>query len=310
MSAKNIRKLLITGSTGLVGSRFVEISKNNFSIITLGRNNVDIQINLTNKEEVSKAIQLSDADAVLNFAAYTNVDESEKEKGDTSGEVYILNTLLPFWLAKNCQVSGKKLYHFSTDYVFDGTKADRPYTEKDTPKPVDSWYSLTKYKGELNIAKGFKDEGDFAIIRISYPYSGVYERKLDIARTIVRRLSDKQSYLGITDQKVKPTSVDDVANALTLLLQKGASGVFHVAGDFTPNRYITPYEFAVKIAEIFELDSSLIHPVTFLEFSKERKAPRPQHTWLDTTKIESMGIDLSSFEKALNRFKQQMQSSK
>lgn len=306
MSTKNIHKLLVTGSTGLVGSRFVELFKNKFSITTIGRNNVDIKINLTSENEVFKTTASSDADAVINFVAFTNVDGAESEKGKKSGEVYTLNALLPLWLAQACKKSGKSLYHISTDYVFDGKKQDCPYTEKDTPKPVDSWYSITKYRGELNVAKGFKDEEDFAIIRVSYPYSGVYERKLDIARIVVSRLSQEQSYLGITDQKVKPTSVDDIANALSLLLKKRGFGIFHVAGNFSPNEYITPYKFAVKIAEIFELDSSLITPVTFFEFSKERKAPRPQHTWLDTTKIESFGLNVTHIDEALKRFKNQM----
>ncbi len=305
MSAKNIHTLLITGSTGLVGSRFVELFKNNFSIVTIGRSNVDNQIDLTSKEEVFRTIQSSDADAVINFAAYTNVDEAEKEKGDTKGEVYTINTLLPFWLAKSCQTSGKKLYHISTDYVFDGKQTNRSYTEEDIPKPVDCWYSITKYEGEIGVANGFKKQENFSIIRISYPYSGVYKRKLDVARAIIERLVRKESYFGITDQKVKPTSVDDIANALNLLLKKRVYGIFHIAGNFSPNEYITPYDFALKIAETFELDSSLIKPITFLEFSKERITPRPQHTWLDTTKIESLGFSITNTNQALNRLRQQ-----
>lgn len=308
MPAKKIHRLLITGSTGLVGSRFVELFKNKFSIVTIGRKNVDLQLNLTSKEEVSKVIQTSDADIVINFAAYTSVDEAEKEKGDTTGEVYILNTLLPSWLAISCQATGKRLYHISTDYVFSGKRQDRPYTEKDTPTPINSWYSITKYKGELELIDGFRQQENFAIIRISYPYSGLYKRKLDIARMVVKRLSLKESYLGITDQKVKPTSVDDIAWALNLLLEKMASGIFHVAGNFDPDTYITPFNFALKIADTFKFDSALIKPVTFFEFSRGRIAPRPQHTWLDTTKIERLGMSFTNINKALNRFKQQLQN--
>ena len=304
---KNLPKILVTGSTGLVGSRFVQMSSDLFYITTLGRNNVDISIDLTSKEEVFKTIRSSDADFLINFAAYTNVDEAEKEKGDTKGEVYTINSLLPSWLAKSCQDFGKKLYHISTDYVFDGKQQDRPYTEEDSPTPVDSWYSITKYFGEQNILSISGHETNFAIIRISYPFSGVYKRKLDIARAVLEKLKNNEQYFGISDQKIKPTSVDDIANALCLLLNKEASGIFHVAGNFSPKEYITPYEFAKRLAEIFELDSSLINPVTFLEFSKEREALRPQHTWLDTTKIESLGFQITNIDQALYRFKQQLQ---
>lgn len=303
-----MHKLLITGSTGLVGSRFVEICKNDFSIVTVGRDYVDIKVDFTSKEKVLNIVSSSDANVVINFAAYTNVDEAEKEKGDTKGEVYTINTLLPSWLAKSCQASGKKLYHISTDYVFDGKQQDRPYTEDDSPTPVDSWYSMTKYFGEQNILSASDHETNFAIIRISYPYSGVYKRKLDIARAVVEKLKNNHIYLGINDQKIKPTSVDDIANALFFLINKKASGIYHVAGNYLPKGYITPYEFAQMIAKIFKLDKSLIKPISFSDFSKARIASRPQHTWLDTKKIESMGFQIANIDQALNRFKQQCYS--
>ncbi len=306
MSSTTIHKLLVTGSTGLVGSRFVDLNKKDFSIVTLGRRNTDVCINLISEAEVSKAILSSDADALINFAAYTNVDQAEEEKGDTKGEVYALNTLLPFWLARSCQNSGKKLYHISTDYVFDGKKQDRPYTEEDTPHPVNSWYSITKYKGELEVLNTFKKKEEGTIVRISYPYSGVYERKLDIARSVIKRLGLKESYLGITDQKIKPTSVDDIASGLNLLLKRGTTGIFHIAGNFSPKGYITPFNFALKIAEIFKLDQTLIKPISFAEFSNTRIATRPQHTWLNTTKIGTIGLTCPSTDEALNRLKKQI----
>lgn len=299
-----IFKLLVTGASGLVGSRFVDAFKDKFFISTIGRNNADIRINLTSEPEVFKATLSSAVDAVINFAAFTNVDGAESEKGKKSGEVYTLNALLPLWLAKACKESGKRLYHISTDYVFNGSQEDRPYTEEDTPKPVNSWYSMTKYYGEQNILSTSDHESNFAIIRISYPYSGVYKRKLDIARAVVETLTSKQQYFGISDQKIKPTSVDDIALALRFLLENNATGIYHVAGNFSPQKYITPFQFAQKIANVMNLDSSLIKPISFLSLSKKRVAPRPQHTWIDTTKIESLGMKFTSMDAALNRFKQ------
>lgn len=299
MSANPINKLLVTGATGLVGSRFREFAKGDFSITTIGRTDADLTVDLLSQNEVKTVVENSDAEAVINFAAYTNVDKAEHEKDNKNGEVYTMNTLLPFWLAKACQLSGKKLYHISTDYVFNGKRGDRPYTEEDIPSPVGSWYSITKQLGEINV-KGH------SIIRISYPYSGLYERRLDVARTVVKRLSDNLPYAGITDQKIKPTSVDDISMALIFLLKNNLTGIFHVAGDFTPNEYITPFELANKLAKVFELDSSLIKQINFKEFSKDRMAPRPQHTWLSTKKIEALGFNITGIDAALTRFKQQL----
>lgn len=293
----------MTGSTGLAGSRFIELVKNSFSVVALGRNNTDIKINLTNKEEVFRTIQSSDAEAIINFAAYTNVDGAEEEKGNKSGEVYILNALLPLWLSRSCQASGKTFYHISTDYVFDGKKGDSPYTEEDIPTPVNSWYAMTKYYGEENILKSF---GNNAIVRISYPYSGVYKRKLDIARAVIEKLSNKELYLGVEDQKIKPTSVDDIALALIFLLNKNATGIYHVVGNYYPQKYISPYHFAQKIANIMNLDASFIKPISFLKLSKKRLAPRPQHTWLSTKKIENLGFQITNIDEALKRFSNQL----
>lgn len=300
-----MHKLLVTGSTGLVGSRFLDLSVNSFLITTLGRANTNIVLNLLSEEEVIDAMALSDAESVVNFAAFTNVDGAEKEKGEKSGEVYLLNAMLPLWLARACQDSGKKFYHISTDYVFSGNQDTKPYTEMDNPKPVDSWYAQTKYFGEQNIL----DFGNKStIIRISYPYSGVYKRKLDIARAVVEKVKNGQQYFGIEDQKIKPTSVDDIALAIFFLIENNFTGIYHVAGNYLPQEYTTPYDFALKIAKVFGMDPLHIKPITFSEFSKGRIAPRPQHTWLDTGKIEALGLRITPTDEALKRFMNQMGS--
>ena len=306
MTVKNIRKILVLGSTGLVGSRFLDLFKNDFLITSIGRNNSDIKIDITSKEEISEFIKKTNADFVINFSAFTNVDLAEKEKGDRRGEVYTMNTLLPKWLAATCRSSGKILYHISTDYVFDGKSSDKPYTEKDTPVPVDSWYSQTKFLGENEVLNVFTKDKGFAIIRVSYPYSGVYQRKLDIARFVVDKLKLQEPYFAISDQKIKPVSVDDIAASLALLINKNCFGIFHVAGNFHPDQFITPFEFAKRVSEVFKLNSDSINAMTFSDFSKKRISPRPQHTWLDTTKIEGLGMKFTALNDSLNRFKQQL----
>lgn len=306
MSAKDTHKLLVIGSTGLVGSRFVDIRKDKFSITTCGRENTDIYVDLLSKENIKQVIESSNCNTVVNFAAYTNVDKAETEKGDKKGEVYTLNALLPLWLTQSCISSGKTFFHISTDYVFDGKKDTRPYTEEDIPTPVNSWYAITKYYGEENILNSPGNETNCAIVRISYPYSGVYRRKLDIARAVVEKLKNKEPYFGIEDQKIKPTSVDDIAQALFFLIGKHATGIYHVAGNYLPQQYTTPYHFAQNIARVMTLDLSLIKPISFVQLSKKRLTIRPQHTWLDTGKIEAFGLRITPINEALKRFMNQM----
>lgn len=306
MSAKNTHKLLVTGSTGLVGSRFVDTQKDKFTITTCGRKNTGIYADLLSEESIKQVVESSGCNTVINFAAYTNVDGAEGEKGDKDGEVYTLNALLPLWLAQSCQDSGKTFYHISTDYVFDGKKDSKPYTEEDIPTPVNSWYAITKYYGEENILNSPGSDTNCAIVRISYPYSGVYRRKLDIARAVVEKLKNNEPYFGIEDQKIKPTSVDDIAQAISFLIGKSATGIYHVAGNYSPHEYITPYEFAQKIESIMNLDLSQVKPISFAKLSKKRLAIRPQHTWLSTKKIESLGFQITNINEALRRFMQQL----
>lgn len=282
---KGSKKHLIFGSTGLVGSAFKLLFKS--SVITAGRSNCDYFLDLIEAKDTDKIIGTAGADTIVNFAAYTNVDEAEKQKGDRRGQTYGLNTIVPAQIAESCKKYNKRLIHISTDYVFGGTQDSRPYRETDPAIPVNSWYAQTKRMGEQKIEKIFSGGSGYAIVRISFPYSDKFPRKLDIARTVIETLKQGKNYLGVTDEKIKPTHVKEISGAINLIAAKRAGGIYHVAGSFSKG-YITPYDFARKIAGDNGLDNSLIKPITFREFMDKRIAPRPQHTWLDTSKLEKL----------------------
>jgi len=134
----------------------------------------------------------------------------------------------------------------------------------------------------------------------------VYRRKLDIARSVVEKLRNNEPYFGIEDQKIKPTSVDDISQALSNLVKNEATGIYHIAGNFHPKAYITPFNFAKKIAKLMNLNLAQVKPIPFAALSKKRIAPRPQHTWLDTGKIEAFDLRITPINKALKRFMNQM----
>lgn len=277
------KEYLVLGSTGLVGSAFKSLFKH--SVVTAGRSNCDYFLDLNEAKDTDKIIGTAGADTVVNFAAYTNVDEAEKQKGDRRGQTYGLNTIVPAQIAESCKKYNKRLIHISTDYVFGGTQDSRPYRETDPAIPVNSWYAQTKRMGEQKIEKIFSGGNGYAIVRISFPYSDKFPRKLDIARTVIETLKQGKNYLGVTDEKIKPTHVKEISGAINLIAAKHAGGIYHVAGSFSKG-YITPYDFARKIARANGLDEDLINPITFREFMDKRIAPRPQHTWLDTSKFE------------------------
>ena len=180
-------KLLIFGSSSLVGSHFVEAFSDKYEISLAGRKNIfegkdslssfrtlDIQ----RETDLKKVIRESDCECVLNYAGETNVDRCESEKSNKSGHVYVTNASAVGWMAEACKQEGKTFFHISTDFVFDGTNG--PYSEDDLPGPLGApigLYGYTKYLAEKQVIDAIPD--DHCILRISYPYRARYEFKTD-----------------------------------------------------------------------------------------------------------------------------------
>lgn len=269
-----MKKVLVFGGSGLVGSKFISLHSQNFEIKAPGTSVVDI----LNKDQVSKAVEQFRPDSIINFAAYTNVEEAEKQKGDKNGICFQINAGGVKNVAEVAGHFGKQLVHISTEYVFDGTKSESPYTEEDKPNPI-NWYGQTKYAGEQFI---LESGCSATIVRISMPFSPFYELKKDVARFFLGELKAGHKIKAIEDQRVTPTIVSDIANALKLIVESGAKGLYHVSSTDS----VTPLEFAKTIAEVFPLDYSLISSVSLDEYNKEKKAKLLKFSWLNPTKFE------------------------
>lgn len=291
-----MKKILVFGASGLVGSRFCKLYKSSFEIIAPTVDEVDI----LNQNELEKKIAQAGIDTVVNFAAYTNVDEAEKEKGDKDGLVYRLNSLAPKNLAEFCKESNKFLIHFSTSYVFDGKKKDAPYSEEDEINPI-GWYSKTK-----TFADQFLMESNCscAILRIEMPYRSHYLSKRDLARFFLEQLKEGKEIIAVRDQKITPGFIDDVSDALRKIVDTRTEGVFHVG----PTNPTSPYDFAKLIAKEFGLNEGLIQEISFEEYHKSRVAPRSQHSWLDVSKfVKTFGEGiLHTNEQNIKTFKEQI----
>lgn len=287
-------KILILGSSGLVGSRFLELAAD-YNIVAPSHEELD----LSDFVHLESYLGRSDADVVLNFAAFTNVDEAEKEKDNAEGLVYKLNVSVPKILAQNCLSLNKYFVHISTDYVFDGTK-QAPYIESDIPNPV-NWYGTTKFLGEEEI-KNISPQ--FLIVRPEMPYSARFDKKPDIARVFLKMLKEGKEINGVSDQKITPTFVDTLIYGLFSLIDIKASGIYHLAStDWT-----TPYDFACLIADKFGLDRNLVKAVPFAQYNETRIAKRPQNSYLDVSKFEAefgKGI-LKTLSESLDELERQM----
>jgi dTDP-4-dehydrorhamnose reductase len=272
--------VVILGGSGLVGSQALALwsADSGKRVIAPGHADLDV----LDAEALARFLKQTDAEVVINLAAWADVDGAEAERGDPAGRVFQLNAEYPRRLAQTCGELGKYLLHVSTDYVFDGTSAERPYVEVDSPNPL-GWYAQTKLTGEQAVL----DSGaEVCVARIAMPFTAQNHPKRDFARICLQRLRAGEPIQGVVDQRITPVLLDDAVRALGLLSQQRWTGIIHVAAaDWT-----TPYGYARSIAQRLGLDVDLVQPEDFARFGLKRAARRPQHSWLDVAVfVETFG---------------------
>lgn len=275
-------KIAITGSTGLIGSRIIELLNNEYDFVELRRNKVDV----TNQDLVNKTINEINFDFLLHLAAYTNVDAAEVEK-DIAFKLNVGATINLFEATKKKKA---KFIYISTDFVFDGDSP--PYFEDSSPHPI-SYYGQTKLEGE----KIVKDQA--MIVRLSYPYRSPYPLKKDFVQGIVNMLKQGKKLQMVTDSSITPTLVDDIIFGLKYLINNYTPGIFHLVGADS----FSPYDAGKLIANVFHLDQSLIKPTNYSEYFKN-KVKRPRYSEIKTKKNNF--IKMKSFEEGLTIVKSQM----
>ncbi|MFA5770911.1 MAG: SDR family oxidoreductase [Patescibacteria group bacterium] len=275
-------KVALTGADGLVGSRIIELLKNDFEFIPLPQSSMDI----TNKEQVDNALKNLDFDIFFHLAAYTNVPGAETDK-ELCFKINRDGTQNVFEAVNQKQ---KKFIYVSTDFVFDGITP--PYDEDSIPSPVGT-YALSKYEGE----KIVKDSA--MIVRISYPYRASFELKKDFFRTFKSYLEIGKTLSMITNSLMTPTFIDDIAFGLKSLFSNFKPEIYHLVG----SQSISPYDAAIKVAETFNLNTTLINRTTYEEYVKG-KARLPQHADIKSKKNNFW--KMKTFEQGLLEIKSQM----
>lgn len=290
------KKILVFGGSGLVGSRFIELFDAVFEIKSPPAEKVDI----LNKDQVAKSIEECGAEIIINFAAYTQVEKAENQKGDKEGICYLINAMGAKNVSEACKEFDKKLLHVSTEYVFDGQKKDSPYKEEDIPNPL-NWYGQTKYYGEQFV---LESGCNLALARICMPFRSSYELKKDIARFFLQELQKGNEITAVEDQSITPTLVDDIVYAFSAMIENKAGGIYHISS----KNSITPFGFAKLIAREFNLNESLVKPISLEEYNKNKTAKLLKNSWLDSSKFSSFFKDeiLHTIEKEVEIFKQQL----
>jgi len=271
----NNMNIAITGANGLVGSRVIELLKDEFTFIPLDHKDVDI----TDQKQVHKKLNEIDFDLLLHMAAYTNVDRAEEEK-DFARK---LNVDATRYLYEETRSKNKKMIYISTDFVFDGKNP--PFNEESQPHPI-GYYGQSKYDGERVL------ENNAMIVRITYPYGNSPSPKQDFVQKIHALLIQKKSLSMITDSSMTPTHIDDIALALKHLIYNFSPEIFHIIG----SKSYSPYEVGEMIAKHYGHPTWLLQPTTFEEYGKGR-SPRPQYA--ETKSIKNTFQEMKSFGEGL-----------
>lgn len=288
--------ILGTGLSGLVGSRIVELLTN-YQFQNISR---EAGVDITQKDQVFEAIGNSSADTILHLAAFTNVDEAEKEKNLREKSIaWKINVLGTKNVLEACERYGKKMIYFSTDMVFPGDKKlPNKYSEEEQTAAV-GFYAKTKEEAEKFVEKA---SCQWTIIRIAYPYRASYARK-EYVRVFKSLLETGKKIQAVNDHYFTPTFTDDIAHVVNLILKENLIGKLHA----TSSEIVTPYEAALKTAEVFNLNKALVEETTRDVYFKN-KAPRACNLALNNDKIEKLGIEMTNLSEGLEKIKRQLKS--
>ena len=281
-------KILITGSKGQLARELQLELAGAGKLLALGHNALD----LSDSDQVREQVRLLRPDLIINAAAYTAVDPAESHRE----LAFAVNARGPQVLAEEAARLGVPLIHYSTDYVFDGRKAE-PYCEADVPQPL-SVYGASKLAGEQAIqAVG----GEYLILRTSWVYS---QHGKNFLLTMQRLLQERDALSVVSDEIGAPTWAATIARTTAEMVRKrsageaGPSGLYHL----TASGETSWYGFACSIAEQLRQQGRLRADITpILSKDYPTAAQRPLNSRLNCARLQhDWGIRPPDWETALH----------
>lgn len=292
-----MKNILVTGANGFVGYYLVKrLLQHNQPVVATGKGENRLPFtgegftyvfaDLTSEQEVTNLMDSCQPIVVIHLAAISKPDECELNKSTAfSNNVEATQHLL--------KASAKSSAHFiflSTDFVFKGDKGF--YKEDDRREPV-NYYGETKLLAE-NAVMNY--EHKWSIVRTVLVYGRSYSGRENIVTMTANALKENKPLKIFTDQLRTPTYVEDLANAIVLIMAKQATGIYHISG----RDVLTPYEVSIQTAAYLDLDTNLVSPVTEEEF--DQPAKRPAKTGFDISKAEmELGFVPVSFEEGIRK---------
>ena len=246
-------------------------------------------LDITNPDEIQKVIQQSKPDAIINTAAMTQVDHCETERE----KCWANNVTAVESLVKVCEKTKTHLIHVSTDFIFDGTRG--PLDESEKPNPL-SYYGESKLAAEVAIQKS---NIDWAILRTVLVFGVTKDMsRSNIVLWVKKSLEEGNVINVVNDQWRTPTLAEDLAMGCYLAATKKIKGIYNISGD----EMMTPYDIAIKTADFFGLDKSLIQQTDSTKFKQPAARPPKTGFIIDKAKRE-LGYKPHSFVEGLGVLK-------
>ena len=281
-------KMVLTGANGQVGWEITRLARDH-ELLALDHAALDI----TDARAVQRTLEESQAEVVINAAAYTAVDKAEQEPG----QAFAVNGDGPQHLAAACHSLRIPLLHLSTDYVFDGTQS-RPYREEDAVAPA-GVYGRSKWEGEEAVRQ---THAAHLILRVSWVFG---EHGHNFVKAILRLAREREQLRVVADQYGCPTYAADIARVLLALAEQVATGAqrnrwgtYHYCG--IPAT--TWHGFAQAIVDTARTHEPLrvreVVPITTAEYPTP--ARRPANSVLDCSRLkERFGIAARPWREGL-----------
>jgi len=274
-------RILVTGHKGMLGSDLVEVLGRDHEVSGIDRDEFDI----ASAEDCLRVVGEFSPQVIVNAAAYTDVDGCETNRD----ACFAVNAEGVRNIASACKGRNTKVVHYSTDYVFDGTKRE-PYIEDDPCRPINV-YGESKRKGEEALIETAEDH---VLIRTAWLYG---RQGKNFVKAILAKAKEDGKLRVVDDQIGSPTYSLDLAQATKLLVELDCRGIYHIT-----NRGVCSwFQFARRILEYAQLSDVIMEPIKSHEI--DRKAKRPAYSVLSNRKfMEATRKAMRPWQVALNEY--------
>jgi len=288
-------KILVTGSNGLLGQKLTELLENDKSVELIATASKPSALpiihgkfsllDITDAGAVDRLVDEVRPEVIINAAAMTQVDQCEVQRE----ECWNSNVTAVESLVKAAKRNSVHLVHVSTDFIFDGTK--ELLDENADPKPV-NYYGESKLAGEKVI---LESDISWSILRTVLVFGITKDMsRSNIVLWVKKNLEQGKTIQVVNDQWRTPTLAEDLAMGCYLAAKKRAKGIYNISGI----DYLSVYDIAIRIAEFFKLDKSLIKETDSTKFTQPARRPPRTGFVIDKARKE-LGYEPHSFEEGL-----------